>query len=111
MSNTIENEESFKDLHERQANVFVSQALKMNEDQLRKVIIDYVRWSSERTNSDSNLNLHFNSRRNLLYVVFQKLVSKLGDLFIQFYGYIFEDIVKDLKSLSIFEESKSLIIS
>lgn len=70
-----------------------------------------MRWSSERTNSDTNSNLHFNSRRNLLYVVFQKLVSKLGDLFIHFYGYIFEDIVKDLKSLSIFEESKNLIIS
>lgn len=33
-------------MQDNQAEVFMSQALKMNENQLRKVIIDYVRWSS-----------------------------------------------------------------
>lgn len=111
LASVIENEDSFESLHQKQADVFVSQALKMNEDQLRKVIIDYVRWSSEKTSNEALVNLHFNSRRNLLYIIYQKLTEKLGDLFTHFYGYIFEDVVRDLKSLSIYEESKSFLIS
>jgi len=37
----------------------------------------------------------------LLLVIFEKLSEKLGDLFTHFYGYIFEDLVKDLKNLKI----------
>ena len=33
-------------MQQQQSEVFISQALKMNENQLRKIIIDYVRWSS-----------------------------------------------------------------
>jgi hypothetical protein len=29
------------------------------------------------------------------------MTNKLNDLFINFYGYIFEDIIKDIQSLSI----------
>jgi hypothetical protein len=79
----------------------------MNDNQLRKIIIDYVRWASEKTNSDDIAHLHFNARKNLLLTIFIKLSDKLGDLFTHFYGYIFEDIVKDLKSLTIMQEMKT----
>ena len=85
----------------KQAEVFVNLSLKMNDNQLRKVLIDYVRWASEKTNSDSMARLTFNSRKNLLVNIFEKLSNKLGDLFTHFYGYIFEIITKDLEDMQV----------
>lgn len=42
----VEAEESLAQISQMEAQVFVKQAMKMNENQLRKVLIDYVRWSS-----------------------------------------------------------------
>lgn len=71
----------------------------MNENQLRKIIIDYVRWSAERTNSDDAASLMFNSRKSFVLIIFEQLSNKLGDIFTHFFGYLFEDLVKDLKTL------------
>lgn len=70
--------------------------MKMNDNQLRKVIIEYVRWAAERTEADESASFIFNSRKNLLYIVFEKISRKIGELFNHFYGYIFEDVVRDL---------------
>jgi hypothetical protein len=75
--------------------------MKMNDNQLRKIIIDYVRWSSEKTSSDVGAGLIFNSRKNLLVLTFNKLSNKIGELFNQYYGFIFEDIVNDLKGFKV----------
>lgn len=36
-------------------------------------------------------------------IIFQRLSQKLGDLFTHFFGYVFEDIVKDLEGLKVME--------
>ena len=79
----------------------------MNDNQLRKVIIDYVRWASEKTNSDQIARLAFNSRKNLLINIFEGLSLKLGDLFTHFYGYIFEIITKDLEDMQAHRQSQT----
>ena len=91
----------------RQAEVFVNLSLKMNDNQLRKVIIDYVRWASEKTSNDSIARLAFNSRKNLLINIFERLSLKLGDLFTHFYGYIFEILTKDLEDMQVHKEAQS----
>ena len=52
--------------------------MKMNDNQLRKMIIEYVRWAAERTQADDTAQLIFNSRKNLLLVIFEKLSNQLG---------------------------------
>lgn len=63
--------------------------MKMNDNQLRKIIIDYIRWSSEKTNFDNFNGLVINSRKNLLIVIYKKLSFKIGELFNTYYGFIF----------------------
>ena len=96
LNTLVEREESYESLHLIQAEVFVKLSMKMNDSQLRTILIDYVRWSSEKTNSDSSSRLVFNSRKNLLMNIYEALSNKLGELFSHFYGYIFENITKDL---------------
>lgn len=68
----------------------------MNENDLRKNIINLVRFGSETTKEDKNYGLLFNSRKNLVMIIYRNLTERLGELFIHFYGYIFEETVKDL---------------
>jgi hypothetical protein len=37
----------------------------------------------------------------MLYNLYEKLAKDLGEIFNSFYGYIFEDIVNDLKALKV----------
>lgn len=67
------------------------------------MIIDYVRWAAERTSADDAAGLVFNARRNLLIVVMRGLTQRLGELFLHFYGYVFDDLVADLNSLKVLE--------
>jgi hypothetical protein len=103
----VEEEQPFEALHNQQAEVFVSQALKMRDGQLRKIVIDYVRWAAERIDCDNHMRLHFGSRKGLLLKMFERLSDKLGDLFTHFFGYIFDDMVEDIKTLTVMAEPKA----
>ena len=76
----------------------------MNEDELRKLVIDYLRWSSQINKNDAFI---FNPRKSLLMILFKKLSKKLGELFNNFYGYIFESLLEDFSNFNCFEEKVS----
>ena len=81
-----------------QSEIFVEIALKMNESQLRKFIIDIVRWSETKT--DTEENLPFNLRKIPVAKVFTLLSERLQSLFNPFFGYIFEAFLKDFQSIT-----------
>lgn len=68
--------------------------LKFNENELRKVLIDFVRWSEVKQNEE--IAISFNMRKIFIASVFCKLSASLGGLFTPFYGYVFDSYLKDL---------------
>ncbi len=68
-------------------------SLKFNENELRKILIDFVRWSE--TKQTEEVNIPFNMRKIVISVIFSKLSSTLGTLFTPFYGYVFDSYLHD----------------
>jgi hypothetical protein len=87
-----------------EAEVFLQIGLKMNENQLRKSIIDLVRWSEAK--SEIEEGLPFNLRKVVVAQIFGLLEESLLSLFNPFYGYIFEATLKDFQAINKYFENK-----
>lgn len=93
-----ESEEDPESILKLQAEVFLGLGLKMNESQLRKAIIDLVRWSETKTDIEDSLP--FNLRKLSVSQIFCLLAEHLQALFNPFFGYIFESVLKDYESIA-----------
>ena len=60
-------------------------ALKMNEAQLRKAIIELTRWSELKQEYEGSLS--FNLRKVLTTTIFSQMEEQLQSLFNPFFGY------------------------
>jgi hypothetical protein len=97
LTDCLQNEENPQEIVRLSAEVFLSASLKMNEHQLRKFIIDLVRWSEMK--SEAEENLPFNYRKISIAQIYCLMAEKLQSLFTPFYGYIFDSLVKDLQTI------------
>lgn len=72
--------------------------LKFNENELRKVLIDFVRWSEVKQNEE--ISIKFNMRKIVIGWIYCKLSAQLKGLFTSFYGYVFDSYLKDLQAIT-----------
>lgn len=98
------NEENPQEIVRLSSEVFLNIALKMNEHQLRKYIIDLVRWSEMKSEVEDSLP--FNYRKISVVQIFSLMAEKLQSLFTPFYGYIFDSLIKDLQAINKTYEGK-----
>lgn len=76
MQEYLQNESDCETIVDRLAEVFLAMAIKFNENQLRKVVIDYAKWAESKNDVDQDLP--FNHRKIVLHSIFCCLAQKLG---------------------------------
>lgn len=101
----LQNEENPQQIVRLQSEIFLQIGLKMNEHQLRKFIIDLVRWSEMK--SEIEENLPFNYRKLAVAQIYCLLSENLQALFNPFFGYIFDSIIKDYQNVTKAYQSKA----
>lgn len=79
------------------ANIYLQLGLKMNEHQLRRLIIDLVRWSEVK--SEAVEELPFNYRKIVVAKIYCLMAGHLKTFFTPFYGYVYESFSKDLAAI------------
>lgn len=82
--------------------------LKLNEIQLKKVINNLASWSNK---DNVQSLLPFNCKKPVLVKISTLLTEVMGDLFVPFYGYFFEQIIEDLNTIhskAAFKDKKPL---
>lgn len=94
----LQEEESPREIAALQAEIFLGIGLKMNEHQLRKFIIDLVRWSEAKSEMEDGLS--FNYRKIAVAQIYCLMAESLQSLFNPFYGYIFDGFLKDLQTIT-----------
>ena len=84
---SLENEQNPSQIVDLCSTAFLNLTLKMNEHQLRKFIIELVRWSEMK--SEISGTLPFNERKIVVARVYSLLAAHLQTLFLPFFGYVY----------------------
>jgi|JI6StandDraft_1071083.scaffolds.fasta_scaffold18753_3 hypothetical protein len=80
-----------------QADAFQLIVLKLNEQQLKKVVNNLVSWSNKEQQVQNHLP--FNYRKPVLVKICIRLLETMGELFVPFFSYFFEELLGDLRAI------------